>query len=112
MTIANTLTTAPIVIHNVMTDTYNTTTSATVPIYPSMVIWESPVTAADTFVITDERGNVKLSGVCAVGKQSQYFTLPSHAWHDWKVTVLDSGILYIYQGDVVGQMVPALAPTS
>lgn len=68
------------------------------PIQVVKVYWFNPTTLNHTFSIVDPTSSkVLLEGRAEVANQSQVFELPQPMkWRDFKVSTLQSGILYIY----------------
>lgn len=94
---SNIYTTRPIKIDATMAANFSTQTGAHVPLRVFKVYWETPTTIDHKFTIVDGGGTcVLLEGNCEVAKQSQMFEFPPVRWKDFKVTVLGSGILWIY----------------
>ena len=69
------------------------------PMYVKMVYWFNPTTIAHAFNIHDSSSgaNVLLEGRAEVANQSQVFRFdPPQLWRNFQVSVIGSGILYIY----------------
>ena len=99
---SNTLNQNPLVITNALTSLI-TTQGASVGfpggksgVQVDEIYWYGPVTAGDTFVVTDSAGNVVRAGKCAVAGQSVSFQQYGRPVTDLNVTQISSGTIYIY----------------
>lgn len=97
---ANALNQNPILVDTVMGTSFKNTAGSLPnngPLYVSKVEWFSPVTAADTFVMTDGTGSSFLQGACETALQSQIFDfIPPRGISDFTVGTIASGKLKIY----------------
>lgn len=69
------------------------------PMYVKMAYWFNPTTIGHAFSVHDGSSGVPvlLEGRAEVANQSQVFRFePPQLWADFQVSVIDSGVLYIY----------------
>lgn len=90
---ANSFNTRPIVVDTVMAGG----SGIDQPLKVVKVYWFNPALAGDTLEIIDPVSSQKLlvARAEAVG-QSQVFDFPFVVWKDFRVSVLSSGVVYIY----------------
>jgi hypothetical protein len=96
---ANNFTSLPIILDTVMASGYELLSPPnTLDLYPRLIHWDNPTTAGHVFEIDDKDSNILFRATCRANGQGEYFDIAEGVrWAGlWKLTTLDSGVLYIY----------------
>lgn len=92
----------PIILDGVMASGYQTVIAGVpnnLKVYPRVIHWDAPTTAGHQITIIDNVvGNTLFNATCRVNNQGEYYEVADGVrWPaQWRLTVLGSGIVYIY----------------